>query len=220
MVIPKWLNAYINEKDIVALESRIADIESRCDVEIVPVIVRASSVYPQTKITASLVALIFFIELSSILNIQWGWDNGWMALIFGLSVLLTLFIFVPWLSSIPRIQRLLAHRDVEMEQCWKRADIEFYSGRVTQTKRDNGLLIFISVLEHCVIVKGDRSIVDKLGTEVWGAAVNAIVSSTKQKKMAQGIEKALHEMESLLSMHFPVTSGKENEIPNTFIIKE
>lgn len=220
MVIPSWLNTYINAEEIQSLERQISQIESRCDVEIVPVIVRSSSHYPQTPITLSLLWVILFIEMSSVLNIEWGWDGQARAVGFGIVFILGLFLLIPWLSRFPKVKMWMTHRSVEEEQCWKRAEIEFYSERVTQTKKDNGILLFISLLERRVIIKGDSGIAEKLDSAVWKRAVESVVDATRQKKMAQGIEHVLQEMESLLIKCFPVTSGRENEIPNTFTIKE
>lgn len=220
MVIPYWLKKYISEDEIKHLEQKIAQIESQCDVEIVPVIVRSSSQYAQTKITLALVFMIFFLELWYMLDIQWYWDGSWSVALFFTSLLLTLFGIAPALAKNGRVQMLMTHRHVEEEQCWKRAQTEFYSGRVSRTKRDNGILIYVSMLEHRVIVKADTSISAKVDDSLWQESVQKIILGMKTKKMALGLGEALDKMVILLKTQFPLTAQKANELANTFIIKE
>lgn len=220
MVIPKWLNKYITQDELAGLEKKIAQIEDVSDVEIVPVIVRASSTYPQARITLALVMIALLMELWHLLGLHWHWDGFTSALLFTVVSLGLVFFAAPILARSGWLQMVLTHKNEEQEQCWKRSEIEFYSGRVSRTKRDNGILLYVSLLEHRVIVKGDSAIYKKLDAKVWDEAVQKIIGGIRQKQMAQGFENALDMMGTLLKEHFPVPSDKHNEIPNTFIIKE
>lgn len=220
MVVPQWLNKYISANEVQKLEHQVADIESQCDVEIVPVVVRSSSEYAQTRITLALISIIIFLEAYNLLNIQWSWDGKLNAIIFAATFAVVTFGLVPLLAKNGWVQMVLTHRFVEAEQCWKRAEVEFYSGRVSKTKKDNGILIYISMLEHRVIVRCDKSINDKIDGSLWAEVVKQIISGTRRKKMADGLSEALNTMRGLLITHFPLRDSKENEIPNTFIIKE
>jgi putative membrane protein len=220
MVIPKWLEKYISQHDLELLEKKIARIEEASDVEIVPVIVRASSPYPQARITLALVMIAVLMELWHLFGLHWHWDGFTYALLFTVTSLALVFFVAPMLARWGWLQMVLTHKNEEQEQCWKRSEIEFYSGRVSRTKRDNGILLYVSLLEHRVIVKGDSSIYKKLDAKVWDEAVQKIIAGIRKKQMAQGFENALDDMGSLLKEHFPVPSGKHNEVPNTFIIKE
>ncbi len=219
MVIPSWFHL-MTTSEVQALEEHIARIESQCDVEIVPVIVRASSTYPQTKMTLALVITTLYLALWDFLDIELFWDHSFLALAFFASYVVSIFIIAPWASRWGRMQMIMAHKDVEAEQCLKRAEAEFHSGKISQTKRQNGILIYVSLLEHRVIIKGDEAVFKKIEAEKWQQAVNAVLAGIKKRSMAQGIGDALNVMEGLLKVHFPVNSAKANEIPNSFIIKE
>lgn len=219
MVIPSWLK-HLKVEDVRALEDKVASLEAKCDVEVVPVIVRASSHYPQTKITWALLITVIFLGLWDILDMEVFWDQGLKAAIFVALYLICVFVVGPWVSRWSWVQMLLTHRDVEFEQCLKRAEAEFHSGKISQTKRQNGILIYISMLEHRVIIKGDEAVYSKVNGEKWQEAVDAVLAGIRKKQMAQGIGDALNVMEGLLQEHFPVHSEKINEIPNTLLIKE
>jgi putative membrane protein len=220
MVIPKWLDKFISADELQKLEDKIARIEQVSDVEIVPVIVRASSSYPQTRITLALVMIALLMELWHLLGLHWHWDGFIYALLFTAVGMGLVFFGTPLIARSGWLKMVLTHKSEEQEQCWKRSEIEFYSGRVSRTKRDNGILLYVSLLEHRVIVKGDRGIYEKLDAKVWDEVVQKIIAGIRQKQMAQGFENALEVMGNLLKEHFPVPSSKHNEVPNTFIIKE
>lgn len=219
MVVPQWFQ-HMNAEDMHRLENQIAAIEAKSDVEIVPVIVRSSSRYPQTKVTLALLFTVVFAVLWDILDMEIFWDQGLEAAIFASAYLVFVFVLAPWISGWGRVQMWLTHRESEFEHCFQRSEAEFHSGKISQTARKNGVLIYISLLEHVVIIKGDEAVYKNISEEKWQEAVDVLLAGIRKKQMAQGISDALKVMESLLVTHFPLTSGKANEVPNTFIIKE
>lgn len=220
MVIPKWLSKYLSEADLIHLEKRVSDIEQKTEAEIVPVIVRASSGYPQTQITLILVGLLVFTVVWEAYGINTHWDAFWPSLISAVVSMLVILFGAPILARIPVIQRLFTVRAEELEQCWKRANIEFYENRLHQTGEAVGVLIFVSMLEHSVIVLADKKITETLPKDTWKNVVDEIVAGLKSKKMGEGMEKGLAACSDLLIKHFPVKSGDVNELPNKVVIKE
>jgi putative membrane protein len=220
MVVPQWLNKYITSAQIQKLEKHIESVEAHSDVEIVPVIVRSSSSYPQTSITLMLSFFILVVLGWNLFGFYWDWDGLWSSVVFLLSALFAIFVVIPWLSSFGLIQMWMTHRFVEAEQCWKRAQLEYFSGRTRETKKKNGVLVYISMLERRVIIQCDEAIKTKINEEVWEKAVHAIISGIKQKKMAEGIESALNIMDNFFKIQFPLAAKTENVLPNTFIIKD
>ncbi|MCC6137521.1 MAG: TPM domain-containing protein [Bdellovibrionaceae bacterium] len=221
MVIPTWLQKYIDSDELQSLERKVAQLEATVDVELVPVIVKSSSTYPQTKITVALVLALIFLELWYLLDVSIYWESGYRVFAFIAVFFTAVFGLSPWIAKFGFVQMLLTHKAVEEEQCWRRAEMEFQNCKVSSTKQKNGILVYISLLERRVIVKGDRAIYEKIDPQLWNQAVQKIIGGMKQKQMARGISDALDAMESLLKLHFPVNiAGKSNELPNTFSIKE
>jgi putative membrane protein len=220
MVIPKWLSSYLNEKDLDRLEQQVKKIELGTEAEIVPVIVRSSSHYPQTAITLILVGVLIFTMVWEAVGINMHWDAFWPALTGAVASLALIFVVLPRLALIPVIQRLFTVRGEEQEQCWKRARIEFYENRVNQTGDGVGVLIFVSMLEKSVIVLADKKISDALPKETWQNVVDEILGGIKNGKMAAGLEKGLSACSDLLIKHFPVKLDDRDELPNKVIIKE
>ena len=220
MVVLQWLAKYLSAQELLEIEKTISEIELKTEAEIVPVIVRSSSNYQQTRVTLTLIAALLFLILWDwcVPHLYWDyWYSAAALLVVGLGFI---FVGMPWLAQKDLVQRWMTVRSEEMEQCWKRAKIEFYENRLNQTEQSVGLLIYISLLEHVVIVMADKKIADKLPTETWQSMVNQLVLGIKSKKMAEGFKKGLAECSSLLIEHFPVKMGDVNELPNRVVVKE
>ncbi len=220
MVIPSWFNSYLNQTEISEIEKQIANIELKTEAEIIPVIVRSSSAYRQSSVTLMLIAALLFVIGWEAYSPHFYWDT-WMQTT-GLLVAGLLFVFVlaPRLSRFPWLQRLMTVRSEELEQCWKRARLEFYENRLHHTEDSVGVLIYVSLLEHVVIVLADQKIAEKLPQNTWQKVVDQIVAGLRNQKMAEGFKNGLAECSNLLIEHFPVKSGDVNELPNHLVVKE
>jgi putative membrane protein len=220
MVNPNWLKPYLNETEIREIEKDIAQIELKTEAEIVPVIVRSSSAYYQSQVTLMLIAAMIFILFWETFVPHLYWDYWLPATVILAAGLAFTFFVAPRLAQIQGLRRLLTIRSEEMEQCWKRARLEFFENRLHHTDDSVGVLIYVSLLEHVVIVLADKKITEKLPAETWQNVVDQIVIGIKNKQMALGYKKGLQECSNLLIENFPVKSGDVNELPNHVIIKE
>ena len=220
MVIPKWLSAHLKHDEISAIEKQIEEIELKTQAEIVPVIVQSSSRYAQAQVTLILLFAMLFLILWEVLVPHLYWDYMLRAAGLLLGGLFIIFWGAAFLVRDGRVRRLLTLRAEELEQCWKRARIEFYENRLHHTDDSMGVLIYISVLEHVVIVLADKKIAEKLPAQTWQAAVDQIVLGIKSKKMASGIQKGLDACSHLLIENFPASVNNTNELSNKVVIKE
>jgi putative membrane protein len=220
MVIPKWLSAHLKDDEIKAIEKQIEEIELKTQAEIVPVIVQSSSRYAQAQVTLILLFAMLFLILWEVLVPHLYWDYMLRAAGLLLAGLFIIFWGAAFLVRDGRVRRLLTLRAEELEQCWKRARIEFYENRLHHTNDSMGVLIYISILEHVVIVLADKKIADKLPPQTWQTAVDQVVLGIKSKKMASGIQKGLDACSHLLIENFPASVNNTNELSNKVVIKE
>jgi putative membrane protein len=220
MVIPQWLNSHIQEADLISIEDAVHAAEKKTSAEIVAMVVRSSSRYYQTTITLILTGFIVFLMAYEFLNFEAYWDSFYKTLAFVTTSLVIIFGVLPRLARIGIVQRWMTHKNEEAEQVFKRAQIEFYHNDLHHTEGASGVLIFISLLEHAVVVLADKSISDRLPPETWQKIVDQILQDIKNKKMADGIKTAVASVAGLLTGPFPIKSGDRNELPNKLIIKE
>lgn len=220
MVIPQWLSSSFKESDLARIESAVKSAERGTEAEIVPVIVRSSSTYPQTRVTLTLTGLLVFVILWEAFGGIAHWDAQWPSILMGLAGLIGAIFVFPRLAVFPVVQRLFTVRAEELDQCLKRAELEFYENRVNQTKDGVGVLIFVSLLEHSVIVLADKKISAVLPDTTWQKVVDEVVLGLKSKDVGSGFEKGIEACSSLLKQHFPVKSDDRDELPNKVVIKE
>lgn len=220
MVIPKWLNKYLTSDEILKLEQEIADVELLTQAEIMPVIVSSSSSYSYLKVNLMLFTAFIFTLLADILIPHLYWDHGVKSLI-SLSIgFLIVFFLAPWLAKNRCIKSFFVFGSEKSEQVFKRARIEFYENRITNTKEKIGVLIFISMIEHQVVILADKKISDALPEDTWQKSVNIIIKNMKSKKMFEGLSLGLKELSLPLIKHFPVKPNDKNELSNQVIIKD
>jgi len=217
MEIPGWADKYVNERVAAAIEDAVRQAESTTSAELVPVIVRRSSSIGHVSLCVMLVYWLLFlllrIDYYQTAYIGWG---HWIWLIYaGLGVALS--------SSLSRwepVQRLFIHKNDQIAQVMRRAQLEFYQSRIQKTVDATGILFFISLLERHAVVLADRAIADKLPPHTWQQAVDTMVSSVTAGDLGSGVQKALFQAGQLLAPLLPISPSDRNELPDALVIKE
>jgi uncharacterized membrane protein len=86
---------------------------------------------------------------------------------------------------------------------------------MTQTAQRNGILIFIVPARRTFVVRGDDGIHDKVGQQFWNDIAAALSEHFKQGEFTEGLLRAIAEIASQLSTHFPHQGSRDiNELPN------
>lgn len=123
------------------------------------------------------------------------------------------YALVPYLG----VRRLLlSSREIE-ERVRESAFREFYASGLYKTRDSNGVLIYLSLLEHRVVVMGDRGIHEKMGDEHWGSVRDTIIDGIRRGHPAQGIRAAVENCGKALADHFPIKPDDTNELPDQVI---
>lgn len=220
MVVYKWVDKYLSAKDVTDVAHAISECETKTNAEVVPVVVRRSSMYYQSYITLRILGAAIFAGLWYLMDWDFYWDHFEWSI---LQLAVSFVVFVIWMPQLYKfdwVKRVMTHRWVEQEQAMKRAELEFFENSIHETKYKEGVLIFVSLLEHQVIVLTDKKISEKLSNTAWEEVVNKVIDGIKRKQLGQGLVDGIALCSDLLSKHFPVTSGDKDELPNKLIIKE
>lgn len=102
-----------------------------------------------------------------------------------------------------------------------RAKEAFLNEKVFETKERVGILIFISRLEHLVIVLGDEGINEKLASKDWEHIVSLITEGMKKNQIGNGLVNAIDQCKHLLLQHgFARKASDTNELSNELRIKD
>jgi putative membrane protein len=202
-----------DEEDRRVVREAIARAEKKTVGEILPVVVERSDPHPG----ANWMAALCFVLIGSAFVAPWlPWNQPVLVLLsqlgigavgFGLAALLPgfkrLFIFPNRATAVAR------------EQAFQ----EFYANGLHKTEAATGVLIFVSLLEHRVIVMADEGIDSKVGDDFWDQADLAILQGIRKGSLRDGLVAAIDLTGDSLAQHFPWAEGDRNEIPDRLIIR-
>jgi putative membrane protein len=120
-----------------------------------------------------------------------------------------------WLAAhLPSFKRVFMSEARASEMAAEQATQEFYRHRLHETEARTGVLIFVSLLEHRVLVLADEGIDAKVSSEDWVHVDNAVLSGIKQGTLVDGLCEGVRQAGKQLAQHFPWQEGDRDELPN------
>jgi putative membrane protein len=188
-----------SDRDRIAAAVRQA--ESKTSGEIVPFVVGQSDTYEEAEWRCG--ALLGTATLAAF-SVIYSYTSIWLPLSVAELVIAALLaggagVLLP--KFIPPLKRLFAG-DPQMERrAAQRAAEAFLSEEVFKTRDRTGILIFLSILEHKVLVLGDSGINAKVKPEEWNDVVKRIVKGIRSGKPAEGLIDGIGQCGALLQKH-------------------
>lgn len=184
------------EKQLV--EKAVKDLETVSSGEIVPFFVSSSDDYSEASWYSSAVLGAVTTISIGVLSYFWLLPFRLTPLEVSLMVLSALIIgfVVPLLF--PGTKRWIVSSKVQNERVNQRALEAFLNEGVFNTRERVGILIFVSRLEHLVVVLGDEGINQKVDQQDWQQVVNTVVAGIKQRQIGAGLEQAIAQCKDLL----------------------
>jgi putative membrane protein len=203
------------EQDKITLAVQTA--EKKTTGEIVPMVVTKSDEYPMAALVCS---ASFAIPLSLLLTVIIGqgiWigpENMWLFLALFSLLFLPLYFLV---NRTDRLKYYFLNQGQVETQVSKSALAAFYSQGLYKTAADNGILLYISVLEKKVWILADSGINSRITQTTWDVVVDQLTDGIKQKNQCQAICTAIHSIGEILQEHFPYEKGDKDELHNLII---
>lgn len=209
------LRSKFSENDLNRIKAAVHEAESKISGEIVPVIVSKSGHYTIANYKASVFAgafafllLIIFDRYVPTLAI---YDRDPLLIFFtvasagALAALATHYIHP--------LKRLLIEQKHKDNATRQRAENAFLEEEVFNTRQRTGIMIFISFLEHEVIVMADTGISKVVDQREWDKIVINLTDFIRRDKIVEGLEGALKRCgEILLEKGFVKTPDDINEL--------
>jgi putative membrane protein len=219
----------LSESDHDRVSAAVSAAEAHTSGEIVTIVARRSDGYADVALAwAALVAFTaltvlsvfpdFYLALAD--DLLGHWAHEWtprqvLILALGFATLkfvgmLLLQLWAPlkfWLIP-PHIKRIRS-RD--------RATAYFRTGAQGRTTGRTGILIYLSLAEHDAEILADQAIAAKVGPEVWGEAMAAMLVELKAGRLADGMIAAVERVGAVLAEHFPRSDDDVNELPDRLI---
>ena len=214
------LRKKFSEADLQRIKTAVKDAESKISGEIVPVIVERSGVYS----IASYRAALFFSTVTFALIIVF--DRYVPALaIYDPRIIFTVVLTVGFAGAmlayfLDPVKRWMITQQHMDKATRLRAESYFLNEEVFNTRKRTGIMIFVSFLEHEVIVMADKGISSVVDQKEWDKVVNALISKIKIGRTAEGLEAAIKRCgEILLEKDFTIAADDVNELKDDLRIE-
>jgi putative membrane protein len=118
---------------------------------------------------------------------------------------------------IPRLKFPFINKTRMMHAVRERAVRAFYEKGLYRTRDENGILIFISLLERKVWILGDKGVDRQLPHETWQTHARDISTGIREGKACDALCAVVEKCGQLLAEHFPIKSDDTNELPDDLI---
>ena len=189
------------------LAQAVRDIEKSSDAEIVIVVRGRSGTYRQADyLCGGILALagLVFVLLS-----PFDFHTYWVPI-----DVVALFIAGAYGSSRTNfLRRALTTRKFRAQAARTGAAAMFYEAGIANTSAENGLLIYLSLLERRLEVIADRGILKAVPALKWNNSVFELKRVGRDPKPEKLVE-AIRKVGLLLVEHLPATGENPNELPD------
>ena len=188
-----------------ALAQAVRDIEKDTDAEIVMVVRGRSGTYRHADYLCG--AIVAFVGLIFVLFSPFEFHTYWVPI-----DVVALFIAGAFVSSrTDAVRRALTSKDARAKAARTGAAAMFYEAGIANTSAENGLLIYLSLLERRLEVIADRGILKAVPALKWNNSVFALKQIARRPE-PENLIKAVRDLGCLLAEHMPATGENPNEL--------
>lgn len=220
----------LNDTDRERIAQAVAKAEKTTSGEIVVVVARQVSTYPEVPLAWAAAAALILPPLAVtfgarplVLSGALGdWVVGHVAALdsvvataIGAYALVQAGLFVAaWLVfSIPAVRRVLTPGFVKAARVRQAALAQYVATGLPAREEATGVVIFASLDDHRVEVIAEPAIDERCGKSAWDAAVEAVVAGMRSDDPGGGFVRAVELCGEALARHFP-DDGAENRVPD------
>jgi len=187
------------------LAHTIREIEKTTDAEIVIVVRGRSGSYRHADYLCG--AALAFLGLLFVLFSPFDFHTYWVP--FDVALLFAVGAFGS--SKSDTIRRLLTTDGFRTKAARAGAAAMFYEAGIANTHAENGLLIYLSLLERKMEVIADRGILKAVPPLKWNHSVFEL-KEVAQKCEPEDLINALRNLGAVLAEHLPATGENPNEL--------
>ena len=183
----------------------VAEIETNTNAELVIVIRARSGSYRHADYLFGTIvgfAGLLFALFSPFVIPAWLVPID-VALLFGIGVYVS--------SRSPWLRRFLTSKQFRAGAARTGAAAMFYEAGIANTKDENGLLVYVSLLEEQIEIIADRGILKAMPPLPWNTELHELKGLGRQCDPDKLIQ-SLRKLGTLLATHLPATGDNPNEL--------
>ena len=195
----------------------VREVEKTTSGEIAPMIVSRSHGYPMAAAMCStLLSLPLALLLTDFVgsHIWIGRQNIWMFLLFFIVLYAPIYTLA---LRTDRMKRYFLNQRLVESEVQEAALAAFYSEGLYKTKDENGILLFISILEQKVWILADSGINKKIDKAEWDTVVTDLIIGIKSGERCEAMCAAIRRIGQILQTHFPYQENDRDELHNLII---
>lgn len=190
-----------------ALAQAVRDIENKTDAELVIVVRGRSGTYRHADYLCG--AIVGLVGLVFVLFSPFEFHTYWVPI--DVALLFAAGAFV--CSRTNTLRRTLTAKNFRAKAARTGAAAMFYEAGIANTSAENGLLIYLSLLERRLEIIADRGILKAVPALKWNNAVFELKRIGRNPD-PDNLVKAMRHLGDLLAEHMPATGENPNELPD------
>lgn len=208
------VDRFLRAEDLAAVEAAVREAETASGGEIVPYVVDASDAYPGAAWTAAalgaVAAPLAAAGLVAWLDL-WGVWPLWVTLppLAGAGA--------GWLAArwVEPLRRALVPAPIAERRVEQRAAAAFLDEEVFLTRDRTGVLLFVSLFEHRVMVLADSGIHRRVPPGAWEGVVAETVAGLRAGRHGEALAGAVRRLGEILVEHdVPLAPDDRDELPD------
>ncbi len=190
--------SFFSQHDLDRIAAAVQAAERKTSGEIVPYFVAKSDDYEEAVWRGGALgafAVLTVLALYHVFTETWG---SFSPLEIILSAIGAMGVAMLLVQLIPALKRFFAGNELIEERVAQRAAQAFITEEVFRTRDRTGILVFLSLLEHKVLVVGDAGINAKVEQSEWQDVVARVVRGIDQGTAVEGLIDAVQQCGQLL----------------------
>lgn len=188
-----------------AIANTVREIEKQTDAELVIVVRGRSGSYRHADYLCG--ALLAFVGLLFFLFSPYIIHERWVPIEVIILFALGTFLCSRW----PFLRRLLTSTKFRANAARQGAAAMFYEAGIANTKAENGLLIYASLLEQQIEIIADRGVLKAMPPLEWNTSIHELKSLATNCEPDKLIA-SLKNLGRVLAAHMPATGENPNEL--------
>lgn len=211
--MPRRVETFFSDVDREAIRAATAEAEQSTAAELVVYVVERCDPHPEARWKAALIggALGALCAAVTVWRIG-GWGApDYLWILIGLQ----LGLLVGWIAArFDALSRRLIDREAMSSRVEGRAAEAFLDEQVFATAERTGVLVFVALFEHRVLVLADEGIDAKVDPSAWSAISNQIADGIHRGAAASALVEAVGHCVELLKAHGMTAPNEKNELSN------
>ena len=208
-------DTHLSAEDLAAVAARVREAEAATGGEIVPYVVDASDAYTGASwAAAALGALVGPLVAAVVPELTPLW-RAWSPLWLPVPSLIGAAVALVAVQLVPALRRRLVSAEVLERRVELRAAAAFVDEEVFATRDRTGVLLFVSLFEHRVVVLADAGIHRRVPEGSWERVVAEMVAALRAGEPRRALEDGVRRCGELLAHHgVPLRHDDVDELAN------